>query len=228
MTPAIDEQSRAREAAARAAVERIQAGQTLGFGSGRAVWKVIEALGDRAPERAVAASTRTEERLREAGIEPLSIDDAGTVDLVIDGADELDHSLNLIKGGGGAHLREKLLVEAGRDFLVVAETPKLVDRLGTNWPVPVEIVRFGWLTTRARLLDICAAAERRTDDRGQAFVTDEGNWILDCAVPADADLEELAAAIKAETGVVEHGLFLGMASAAILGTPDGSVETLVT
>jgi ribose 5-phosphate isomerase A len=228
MTPAIDEQSRAREAAARAAVDRIEPGQTLGFGSGRAVWKVIEALGERAPERAVAASTRTEERLREAGIEPMSIDDAGTIDLVIDGADELDRRLNLIKGGGGAHLREKLLAEASRDFLVVAETPKLVDQLGTSWAVPVEIVRFGWLSTRARLLGICGSAERRADDRGQAFVTDEGNWILDCAIPSGADLEELAAAIKAETGVIEHGLFLGIASAAILGTPDGGVEVIGT
>ncbi|MFL5826067.1 MAG: ribose-5-phosphate isomerase RpiA [Thermoleophilaceae bacterium] len=226
MTPAIEEQTLAREAAARAAADRIQPGQMLGFGSGRAVWKVIELLGERAPERAVAASTRTEERLREAGIEPLSIDDAGRIDLVIDGADELDRRLNLIKGGGGAHLREKLLAEAASDLLVVAETPKLVDRLGTHWGMPVEIVRFGWLTTRARLVGICGSAERRADDRGQAFVTDEGNWIVDCAIPAGADLEELAAAIKAETGVIEHGLFLGMASAALLGTPDGRVETI--
>jgi ribose 5-phosphate isomerase A len=110
--------------------------------------------------------------------------------------------------------------------MVVAETPKLVDRLGTHRPVPVEVVRFGWLTTRRRLLDITASAERRTHGRGEPFVTDDGNWILDCGVPQGADLEELAAAIKAETGVVEHGLFLGMASMALLGTPDGRVEVI--
>ncbi|MBX5469728.1 MAG: ribose-5-phosphate isomerase RpiA [Thermoleophilaceae bacterium] len=221
-----DRQARAREAAARAAVERVTPDLALGLGSGRAVWKVIELLGARAPRRAVAASSLTEERLRAAGIEPLALDDAGRIDLVIDGADEVDPALGLIKGGGGAHLREKLLVRAADRFVVVAETEKKVSRLGETRGVPVEIVRFGWTRTRDRLLELVPRAELRRSGDGEPFVTDNGNWILDCEIPPAGDIGALAAAIKAEVGVVEHGLFLGLADEALLGTPDGDVERI--
>src|SRR6185437_1988151 len=141
---------------AAAAVERIEPGMIVGLGSGRAVWKVLEAICERWPDdvplSVVAASSQTEELARKAGVELVRLDDAGTLDLAIDGADEVDGELGLIKGGGGALLREKLVVAAARRFVVVAETDKRVERLGETRGVPVEVVRFGWRSTAARLL----------------------------------------------------------------------------
>ena len=144
----------------------------------------------------------------------------------VDGADQVDPDRNLIKGHGAALLREKLVVAAARRFLVVAEWSKLADRLGDGVLLPVEVVRFVWPETRRRLLDLVPAATLRRDHSGAALVTDEGNHILDCAVPPGHDLAELAAAIKATLGVVEHGLFLGMADEVLLGSPDGRIKTL--
>ncbi|HEY7629162.1 MAG TPA: ribose-5-phosphate isomerase RpiA [Thermoleophilaceae bacterium] len=222
-----DPKDAARAAAAAAAVERIAPGMTIGLGSGRAVWKVVEAIGERKLDvRVAAASVRTEEVAGEVGIELIDLDAAGSLDLAIDGADEVDPNLGLIKGGGGAMLREKLVIAAARHFVVVAETDKKVGRLGETWPVPVEVVRFGWRSTRARLLDhVVDEAELRLAG-DSPYVTDEGHVILDCAVPKEGSIEELAAALKSETGVVEHGFFLGMADEVLLGTLDGGVETL--
>jgi len=200
---------------------------TLGLGSGRAVWKVVQAIGERRLDvRAAAASVRTEELAAEVGIELVDLDAAAPLDLAIDGADEIDPELGLIKGAGGALLREKLVIASARHFVVVAETDKKVERLGQHRPVPVEVVRFGWRSTQARLLDgiVTAADLRLAGD--SPYVTDEGHVILDCAVPPEGSIEELAAALKSETGVVEHGFFLGMADEVILGTLDGGVEEL--
>jgi ribose 5-phosphate isomerase A len=222
-----DPKDAARAAAAMAAVERIEPGMAIGLGSGRAVWKVVEAIGVRGIEvRAAAASVRTEEMATQAGIELIDLDAVVPLDLAIDGADEVDPHLGLIKGGGGALLREKLVIAAARQFLVVAETDKKVDRLGDTCAVPVEVVRFGWRSTMARLLDgIVPSAELRLAG-DSPYVTDEGHVILDCEVPAEGSIEELAAALKSETGVVEHGFFLGMADEALLGTLDGGLETI--
>jgi ribose 5-phosphate isomerase A len=226
-----DPKDAARRAAAAAAVERLEPGMTIGLGSGRAVWKVIEAIQERwpgdVPLRAVAASTQTELLATEAGIELLTLDDAGDLHLAIDGADELDRQLRLIKGGGGALLREKLVVAAAQRFVVVAETDKLASRIGENWRVPVEVVHFGWRSTLARLLDgVVTHADVRCGESGTPFITDEGHVIVDCAVPPEGDLGEFAVRLKAQTGVVEHGLFLGMADEALLGALDGSLETI--
>jgi ribose 5-phosphate isomerase A len=217
----------AREATAAAAVDRVEAGMTIGLGSGRAVWKVVEALGQRKLDvRAAAASVRTEELASEVGIELVDLDAAAPLDLAIDGADEVDTHLGMIKGGGGALLREKLVIAAARHFVVVAETDKKVARLGQHRPVPVEVVRFGWRSTQARLLDgIVSEAELRLAG-DSPYVTDEGHVILDCAVPPEGSIEELAAALKSETGVVEHGFFLGMADEVLLGDLEGNVEEI--
>jgi ribose 5-phosphate isomerase A len=223
-----DSKHAAREAAAAAAIERVKPGMTIGLGSGRAVWEVVEALGRAQLDvRAVAASLRTEHVAADAGIELVDIDTAARLDLAIDGADEIDPQLGLIKGGGGALLREKLVIAAADHFVVVAETDKKVERLGQTRPVPVEIVRFGWRSTQARLLDgIVPEAELRLAG-DSPYITDEGHVILDCAVPPEGSIEELAAALKSETGVVEHGFFLGMADEVLLASPEGDVETLV-
>jgi ribose 5-phosphate isomerase A len=219
----------ARAAAVAAARTRVQPGMTIGLGSGRAVFALVEALASkwRGPSglRAVAASSATEARVRAAGIDLVELDGELVLDLAIDGADEVDRNLGLIKGGGSALLREKLVMAAARRVLVVAEASKFVERLGSVHPLPVEVVRFAWPQTRQRLLELVPAAELRVAADGAPVVTDEGHHLLDCAVP-DGDLAALGAAIKATLGVVEHGLFLDMADEVLLGRTDGSVRVL--
>jgi ribose 5-phosphate isomerase A len=224
-----DPQTAARTAAAAAAVELVTPGMTIGLGSGRAVWKVIELLGERGDLgglRAVVASSRTDELARTTGIEVVELDGSFGLDLALDGADEVDGSLRLIKGGGGALLREKIVVSAALRFVVVAETRKKVERLGSGFRLPVEVVRFAWRDTRRRLASLLPDAELRLRDDGESYVTDEGHFILDCTLPPDADLDSLDSELKQIPGVVEHGLFIGLADHALLGRPDGSVEVL--
>jgi ribose 5-phosphate isomerase A len=190
---------------------------------------VLELLADRgSPVRAVVASSRTDELARSAGFEVVELDGTIQPDLALDGADEVDPDLGLIKGGGGALLREKIVISAARRFVVVAEARKKVTRLGETFRLPVEVVRFGWRDTHRRLATLLPDAEQRLRDDGETYVTDEGHLILDCTVPpeAAADPAALAAAIKQVPGVVEHGLFIGMAERALLGRPDGTVEVL--
>ncbi|MGH2746252.1 MAG: ribose-5-phosphate isomerase RpiA [Thermoleophilaceae bacterium] len=217
----------ARAAAAAAAVELVSPGMTIGLGSGRAVWKVVELLGARRdPVRAVTASSATDELARAAGIEVIELDGSFELDLALDGADEVDGSLRLIKGGGGALLREKIVVSAARRFVVVAETPKRVERLGERFRLPVEVVRFAWRDTRRRLARLLPDSELRLREDGEPYVTDEGHLILDCALPGDADLESLDHSLEQIPGVMEHGLFIGLADRALLGRPDGEVDVL--
>ena len=220
----------AREAAARAAVERIEPGMTIGLGSGRAVWRAIELIAERWPDgpplRSAFASERTKELAGEAGIEAVEIDGDVRLDLAIDGADEIDPDLGLIKGGGAALLREKIVVAAAERFVVVAEERKRVGRLGDTFRLPVEVVRFGWPDTQRRVLELVPSCELRATEEGGPVVTDEGHHLLDCDMPVEGDVAVLADALKATIGVVEHGLFLGMADEALLGRPDGSLEVV--
>ena len=219
--------SPARDAAAATAADLVEDGMTVGLGSGRAVWRVVDLLGERGFRGpAVVASERTDARAREAGIDVVALDGTIELDLALDGADEVDPQLRLIKGGGGALLREKIVIAAARRFVVVAETAKLVERLGEGFRLPVEVVRFAWEDTRRRLAGLLPDAQLREGDGGDPYVTDEGHYILDCAIPAEADLDELDSGLKRIPGVVEHGLFIGMAERALLGTPEGGVEVL--
>jgi ribose 5-phosphate isomerase A len=219
----------ARAAAMAAARPRIEPGMTIGLGSGRAVFALIDLLGatwtGSRPLRAVAASSRTEARARAAGIDLVDLDEDRTLDLAVDGADEVDPALRLLKGGGGALLREKLVLAAARHVLIIAEGPKLVDHLGTTRPLPVEVVRFAWPTTRHRLLALLPEATLRRTPDGTPVVTDENHHLLDCQLP-DGDLDSLAASVKATLGVVEHGLFPTEADEVFLGNEDGSVRHL--
>jgi ribose 5-phosphate isomerase A len=225
----VSDESTARAAAAAAAAELVSPGMTIGLGSGRAVWKVIELLGERGDLgelRAVVASSRTDELARTTGIEVVELDGSLQLDLALDGADEVDGSLRLIKGGGGALLREKIVVSAARRFVVVAETRKKVERLGSGFRLPVEVVRFAWRDTRRRLAALLPDADLRLREDGESYITDEGHFILDCTLPSDADLDSLDSELKQIPGVVEHGLFIGLADQALLGRPDGTVEVL--
>jgi ribose 5-phosphate isomerase A len=251
-----DAETASRAAAAAAAAELVSPGMTIGLGSGRAVWRVVELLGERfgggpgdaasgagpaagaggaasgagpaarGPLRAVTASSRTEELALGVGIEVVELDGTLELDLALDGADEVDPFLRLIKGGGGALLREKIVVSAARRFVVVAETRKKVDRLGSGFRLPVEVVRFAWRDTRRRVAGLLPDPELRLGEDGETYVTDEGHYILDCTLPGDADLETLDRELKHLPGVVEHGLFIGLAAQALLGRPDGEVEVL--
>jgi ribose 5-phosphate isomerase A len=226
-----DADDAARAAAAAAAVELVSPGMTVGLGSGRAVWKVVELLGARdeflrGGLRAVAASSRTDEMARSEGIEVIELDGSLELDLALDGADEVDASLRLIKGGGGALLREKIVVAAARRFVVVAQSRKRVEQLGEGFRLPVEVVKFAWRDTRRRVAALLPDATLRLREDGESYVTDEGHFILDCTLPGDADLESLDAELKHMPGVVEHGLFIGLAAQALLGRPDGEVDVL--
>jgi len=223
----VDPSETARAAAAAAAVEFVEPGMTIGLGSGRAVWKIVEGLATRGdPVRAATASNRTQDLAREVGIEIVELDGSVALDLALDGADEVDGSLGLIKGGGGALLREKIVISAARRFVVVAETPKRVERLGEHFRLPVEVVKFAWRDTRRRLEPLLPDAVLRTTPDAEPYVTDEGHYILDCALDSGADPPRLDAELKRIPGVVEHGLFLGMAERALLGRPDGGVDEL--
>jgi ribose 5-phosphate isomerase A len=224
----VTEDVQARAAAVAAARHYVQPGMTIGLGSGRAVFALAEALagaGPTKPVRVTVASSVTEARARAAGLEVIGLDDAGRLDLAIDGADEIDPRLDLLKGGGAALLREKLVMACADRVLIVAERRKYVERLGSMHPLPVEVVRFGWATTRRRLLDLVPEATLRRQPGGEPVVTDEGHYLLDCPIPA-GDLADLAAALKSTLGVVDHGLFLGAATQALLGNDDGTVTTL--
>jgi ribose 5-phosphate isomerase A len=217
----------ARNAAANAAIDRIEAGMTIGLGSGRAVWRVVELLGQRGDRLRVAvASERTRDRAREAGLEVVELDGTFELDLALDGADEIDPQLRLIKGGGGAHLREKIVVAAARRFVVVAETPKKVDRLGEHSPLPVEVTRFAWRDTQRRLARVMAGPELRARDDGEPYLTDEGHFLLDCVLDEGADVDRLDRELDQIAGVVEHGLFVRMAERALLGSPEGDLEVM--
>ena len=219
----------ARAAAALAAAELVEPGMTIGLGSGRAVFAIVELLArrwpGRPPVRVVVASSATERLARERGFELTGLDEDLTLDLALDGADEVDRRLGLVKGGGGALLREKLVLAAASRVVIVAERAKLVARLGQMYPLPVEVVRFAWPATRRRVLELLPDATLRRQATGAPVVTDEGHHLLDCRLP-ETDVAALAAALKATLGVVEHGLFLDLADQALLGAPDGSVQVL--
>jgi ribose 5-phosphate isomerase A len=222
----------ARAAAATAAARLVEAGMTIGLGSGRAVFATLELLarrwGGAPPVRVVAASSATERLARERRFEPATLDGDVALDLALDGADEVDQQLGLVKGGGGALLREKLVLAAARRVAIVAESGKQVAHLGQTHPLPVEVVRFAWRDTRRRVLALLPAATLRRDAAGAPVVTDEGHHLLDCRLPPTdaAALAALAAALKATLGVVEHGLFLDLADEVLLGAPDGSLRVL--
>lgn len=219
-----DEHSPAREAAAAAAVELVEEGSVIGLGSGRAVWRVVELIAGM-DVRAVVASERTRAAAEKAGIEVVELDGSVRPVLALDGADEVDRALRLIKGGGGALLREKIVVSASERFVVVAEAAKKVERLGEGFRLPVEVVRFAWEDTARRLASVLPEPELRSEG-DEPYLTDEGHYILDCPLPEGSDPDALDVDLRRVPGVVEHGLFVGLAERALLGTPDGSLEVL--
>jgi len=212
--------------AGRWAAEQVADGMVVGLGSGSTAAHAVRALGERVRAGlrvvGVATSRATEDLARTVGIPLASLDDQPRMDLAIDGADEVDPRLDLIKGHGGSLLREKLVELAATHLLIVVDENKLVDTLGERAAVPVEIVPFGWRRTKMALEALGCAATLRGG--GSPFVTDGGHYILDCRFGSIGQPEQTASQIKALSGVVEHGLFLGMAVQVAVARADGSVQ----
>lgn len=220
----------AKRAAGEAAAERVRDGTVVGLGTGSTTAYAIRALGLRRREedlsiRGVATSFSAERLAREASIPLVDLEDVEGVDLAIDGADEVGPGLDLVKGRGGAHTRERVVAADAREFLVVADYRKEVRRLGTDVPVPVEVVPMAVRPVRQALAGLGGdASVRRGAAKDGPVVTDQGLWILDVRFAAIDDPEALARAIKALPGVLDHGLFVGIAARALIGERDGSVR----
>jgi ribose 5-phosphate isomerase A len=225
---------KAKRQAAAAALDLVRPGMRLGLGTGSTAAHFVALLGARVAQGLRVVGVPTSEVTRaqaEALAIPLAgLDALGELDLAVDGADEFDARLRLIKGGGGALLREKIVAVASRRFIIIADSSKSVETLG-KFPLPVEVNRFGLETTRrliAREAKACGLAGRielRKGQDGHAFVSDAGHYIVDCAFGAISAPEELAARLNAIPGVVDHGLFIGLASAVISAGPKG-IEVL--
>lgn len=224
---AVSEQDQWKKAAADAAARLVQSGMVVGLGSGTTAALFVSALARRISQEnlrivAIPTSEKTAEQARALKIPLTTFAEYARIDLTIDGADEVElGGLGLIKGHGGALLREKIVAAASQRMAVIADETKLVERLGSLVAVPVEVVPFGWQTTEKRLRDIGGNPALRLDAGGKPFVTDGGNYIFHCAFKPMENPKEIAHHLDHVVGAVEHGLFLGFASEAIIGGRGG-------
>jgi ribose 5-phosphate isomerase A len=227
----VEDVERAKEAAARAAVARVRPGTRLALGTGSTAAHVVRVLADRfhdsLPE-CVASSRATEQLARSLGVRVRDLRDDDSFDLMIDGADEVSPTLDLTKGGGGALLREKLLAGLSRSLVIVVDPTKLVEHLGARAPIPVEVVPFARGTLARQFTEAGFRAVPRTVPGGAPLVTDNGNQILDLTpIRPITDPAATARLLRAPTGVVETGIFVGMAERVLVGHADGTVEERV-
>lgn len=220
--------------AAEAAIELVESGMRLGLGTGSTAKHFVDLVGDRVKAGmdlvCVPTSEATRAQAASLGIRLTTLDEMPELDLTVDGADELDSSLRLIKGGGGALLREKIVAAASTRLVIIADVSKKVAQLG-RFPLPVEVVPFGHIATLGLMRDLAAESgaigefKLRVGAGGKPFVTDNGNYIYDCAFATITDPELLDEALRMVPGVVENGLFLGLADAAFVAGPSG-VQTI--
>ncbi|MGB5556917.1 MAG: ribose-5-phosphate isomerase RpiA [Paracoccaceae bacterium] len=224
----------AKFVAAKRATEFVADGMKVGLGTGSTAAWLVKCLGERVREEGlkisgVPTSSRTAELARQVGIKVISLDEARWLDVTIDGADEFDHELNLIKGGGGALLHEKLVATASDQMIVIADVTKKVDQLGA-FPLPIEVIPFGWQTTKALVEETLHAMDvmgqkttlRMNGDR--PFVTDEGNHILDLHLTRIGNARQLSLVLNQIPGIVENGLFIDICDVVVIGHGDGRVE----
>jgi ribose 5-phosphate isomerase A len=209
-----------KEAAGRAAAELIRDGDVVGLGTGSTAYFTVLALGERVKAGlkivGIPTSIQTADLARAVGIPLTTLDEHPEIDITIDGADEVDSKLNLIKGGGGALTREKVIATASKKMVVVADSSKVVNVLG-KFPLPVEVIAFARTVVEKNIVALCASPKLRTKPDGSLFVTDNGNQILDCSFGRIEDPPALARLLSDMPGIVEHGLFIGLAKLVIIG-----------
>ena len=216
-----------KQIAGEEAAKRVQSGQRIGLGTGSTVRYFLEALsrriagGELSDIAGVPTSNRTEVAAQSLSIPLTTLEAEPKLDITVDGADEVDPRLNLIKGLGGALLREKIVAEVSRHFIVIVDSDKVVDQLGQRSPVPVEVLPFGWKPTEERIKTLGGNPVLRMDE-GSPYRSDQDNYILDCTFGAIGDAVKLAQQLDAMPGVLGHGLFLNMAHEVIVGTPEGT------
>ena len=216
-----------KQQAAEAGAEFVESGMVVGLGTGStaifAIRRIAQRLNDGKLKNIVgfATSKFVFDETKRLGIPMMTEEMPHPIDITIDGADEIDPDVNLIKGGGGALLREKIVIQASRRVIIVADDSKLCSRLGTLHPVPLEVLSFGWRSQFRYLEALGAKVAIRLSPAGSPFVTDSGNMILDCEFGPIANPDELAAKLSSRAGIIEHGLFLGLATEAIVVGRDG-------
>lgn len=222
------EQEKQKSVAAIRSVDFVQSGMRVGLGTGSTAAFIVQEIAKRLREGrlqdilGVPTSNRTADLAGGLGIPVTKLDQQSDLDIVLDGADEVDPHLNLIKGAGGALLREKIVALAARERITVVDESKLVQRLGEKAQVPVEVVRFGWRMHLAFLSALGAEPILRQDASGKPILTDEGHYLLDCRFAGGlSDPASLAETLKHRTGIVEHGLFLRVATRVVVGTSSG-------
>ena len=216
-------QDEMKKAAAEAAIEYVENGMVVGIGTGSTANHFIDLLANIKGkiDGTVASSEASAERLRGHGIPVMELNDVGNLSLYVDGADESNKYLHLIKGGGGALTREKIVALASQREIIVIDESKLSGQLGSHHRVPVEVLPFGWVTQKAYIASLGAGVSRRENPDGSPFETDQGQWILDCDFGPLGDPQGLAANLESRSGIVEHGLFLGLATDVIVAGPGG-------
>jgi ribose 5-phosphate isomerase A len=219
-------QDELKQKAAHRAVELVESGMIVGLGTGSttsfAVIRIAERIksGDLKDVVGIPTSIRTEKLARDLNIPLATLDEQPEIDVTIDGADEVDPELNLIKGGGGALLREKVVAQASRTNIIIVDESKLSECLGTHWALPVEVIPFAAQTETNFLESLGASVRVRGTEKGQPYKTDQNNYILDAHFGAMSDPAALAAKLNARAGIIEHGLFLGLASEVIVAAED--------
>jgi len=215
-----DVRDQEKQTAARAAVELVQSGEIVGLGSGSTAAHAVRFLAERVRAGlkivGIPTSQRTKQLAEQLGIPLATLEKHPRIDIDIDGADEIDPRLNLIKGGGGAFLREKIIASVSRRFVVIADSAKQVACLG-RFPLPVEVVAFAQSLIKPQIEALGAQVKLREYAYGNPYVTDEGHHVLDCTFGAITDPPALAEKLRRIPGVVEHGLFIGMAEMAVIG-----------
>jgi ribose 5-phosphate isomerase A len=221
----------AKRFAAAAALELVEEGMKLGLGTGSTARHLVQLLAERIHTTGLrvqccATSRDTADLGRSLGIEILDLDDLGRLDLAIDGADEIDPHLNLVKGGGAAHFREKIVEKAAARLAIIADHTKVVQVLGTTRKVPLEILPFGWRTTCRQLEALGGQITPRRGSDGEIVRSDNGNLLVDGDFGPILDPAKLAATLDGLTGLLEHGLFVGMVEVAFVAQTNGSVVTL--
>ncbi|TNJ48580.1 ribose-5-phosphate isomerase RpiA [Phaeobacter sp. B1627] len=225
---------KAKFVAARRAADMVENGMRVGLGTGSTAAWLVRCLGEMVREdglkiTGVPTSIRTAELAREVGIEIVSLDEAKWLDLTIDGADEFDGELNLIKGGGGALLQEKIVASASDQMVVIADKAKEVESLGA-FPLPIEVIPFGWQTTQSLVeetlisMDVLGRTVTVRMDGARPYITDEGNHILDLHLRRIGNPRQLGLVVNQIPGVVENGLFIDMCDTVVIGYGDGKVE----